>query len=273
MASKKICIAGKNLIAIKGLEYIVEYGIHKEDIVCLTNQNDQGIDSWQPSFKKYCLENEFQLGSLQEIYNEENLLFFSLEFDKIIKTEKFKSNKLYNIHFSLLPKYRGMYTSAMPLLNGEKISGVTLHVIDDGIDTGDIISQKEFDINSLKNAYQLYLEYLKYGEIIFKENFDNVYKGEYKSIAQSMADATYYSKSAIDFKNINIDFNQTAFQVFNQLRAFSFEPFQLPVIAEKRIIDFEVTGFKCFEKPGKILEMNQNSFLISTIDYAVRLYV
>ena len=59
---------------------------------------------------------------------------------EIIKTKNFKSNKLFNLHFSLLPSYKGMHTSAFPILNGEKYSGVTIHKIDNGIDTGDIIA-------------------------------------------------------------------------------------------------------------------------------------
>ena len=72
------------------------------------------------------------------------IFFISLEFDKIINTSLFKTTNLFNIHFSLLPRYKGMYTSILPILNGDKISGVTLHKIDRGIDTGDIIDKCSF---------------------------------------------------------------------------------------------------------------------------------
>ncbi len=52
--------------------------------------------------------------TLEDIYSIENLIFLSLEFDRIVNPNKFKSNKLFNIH---LPKYKGMFTSIIPILN------------------------------------------------------------------------------------------------------------------------------------------------------------
>ena len=69
-----------------------------------------------------------------------------IEFDQIIKPTEFRSNRLFNIHFSYLPEFKGMYTSAIPILQGSTHTGVTLHGIDQGIDTGPIIAQEKFEI-------------------------------------------------------------------------------------------------------------------------------
>ena len=69
----------------------------------------------------------------------------------ILNIDKFFSKELFNFHFSLLPKYRGCHTNFFQIYNGEKISGVTLHKIDNGIDTGPIIDQLKFSIN--KNCW------------------------------------------------------------------------------------------------------------------------
>ena len=161
-----ICIAGKNSIAIKGLEYCLKKH-SKSEIVFLPNSLDDGIDKWQKSFKRYGEKNGLEEVSISKLYEIENLIFFSLEFSDLISTKKFKSKKLFNIHFSLLPSYKGMYTSAHPLLNGEVKSGVTIHRINDGIDTGDIIDQIEFKIDINDTARDLYLKYLKYSEKLF----------------------------------------------------------------------------------------------------------
>lgn len=138
---KKICIAGKNNIAVEITKYLKK----KDDIeiLAIPNSADNGIDGWQKSFYKFCLENSIPIISLEEAHKIENLIFLSLEFDKIVKPYEFLSDKLFNIHFSLLPKYKGMYTSALPILNNEKETGVTLHKIDTGIDTGEIIAQRK----------------------------------------------------------------------------------------------------------------------------------
>lgn len=116
------------------------------EIVAILNQNDNGVNSWQPSFKDFCKKKRVQIISLEEAYSIENLLLLSVEFDRIVQISKFLSDKIFNIHFSLLSKYKGMYSSVLPILHGERKTGVTLHRIRHGIDTGEIIAQEEVDI-------------------------------------------------------------------------------------------------------------------------------
>ena len=141
------------------------------------------------------------------MYNIKDLKFFSLEYSQLIKPQLFESNHLVNIHFSLLPAYKGMYTSAHPLLNGES-SGVTLHKIDSGIDTGDIISQLKFDINLNDTARDLYMKYLLFSLKLFKENFKNILNDNYSTVPQEKINSSYFSKKSIDYSNLKIDFKE-----------------------------------------------------------------
>ena len=170
---KTICIAGKNEIAVNSLKYIVEnYGEY--EIWVIPNQGDNGENSWQPSLRLEAQNMQIPIKELGEVYPVEDLIFISLEYDKIIRPGKFKSNQLYNIHFSKLPKYKGMFTSVMPILNGEKESGVTLHLIDRGIDTGDIIDQTSFKVGLNDTGRQLYQKYLDTSFTLLKENLDGL---------------------------------------------------------------------------------------------------
>jgi methionyl-tRNA formyltransferase len=181
---KNICVAGKNQIAIDAIIHLLDK--YKDaNLFFLENKGDFGVDGWQPSYKKFCLENKIRSTSLVELYEMDQLVFISLEYDQILRTAKFKSKNLFNIHFSLLPKYKGMYTSAMPLLNGEKNTGVTLHLIDDGIDTGDIIDQIDFPIEKNHTARDVYFNYLLYGSKLFVKNIDSLLTGGFKSWPQS----------------------------------------------------------------------------------------
>ena len=99
------------------------------------------------------MKNNFRLISLSKLYKIKNLILISIEYEKIINIKKFLSNELYNFHFSLLPKYRGCHTNFYQIFNGEKNSGVTLHKIDGGIDTGPIIDQIKFPIKINSNSY------------------------------------------------------------------------------------------------------------------------
>lgn len=128
-----------------------------------------------------------------------DVLFISLEFDRLIKTERFCSEKLYNIHFSALPKYKGVYTSITPILNGEISSGVTLHKIDNGIDTGDIIAQRIFKIDINDSARDLYFKYLKQGFMLFKQNIASLIAGDFSLKKQSCEHSSYFLGKTLMF--------------------------------------------------------------------------
>lgn len=267
----KLCIAGKNNIAVNGLNYLINnLKIPKENLFVVVNKTDNGVDTWQKSLKKYAQEHSISIKNLEECYDIENLIFISLEFDKIIKTAFFKTNNIYNIHFSLLPAYKGMYTSALPIINGERFSGVTLHKIDDGIDTGDIIDQIKFEIDIEDTSKDLYLKYIDYSFELFKRNIDNIIKRDIISVPQKIIGSTYYSKKAIDYSNIQIDYKKTSYEIYNQLRAFIFPEYQLPRINNDKIFKVELTNQK--NEVCKIICKNSYYEITGIDGYIIKAY-
>lgn len=274
MNRPSICIAGKNRIAIEGLKYILKHFGQTHDIYAIPNQTDTGIDEWQPSYLKFAKTNQqVQITSLQEVVKIPSLVFISLEFDKIIRPCEFVSPNLFNLHFSLLPKYKGMYTSCHPILNGETKTGCTIHRIDSGIDTGDIIDQISFEIDEDDTAKDLYKKYLQYGLEIFLRVADLLIIGNVKSTPQSHVGSTYFSKDSIDYKNLNFKTNCTAYQLKKQLLAYTFRDFQLPVLYGKAIFGAQITSHKSKLKSGTILSRDDYSITLSTVDYDLRLLV
>lgn len=268
-----VCIAGKNNIAVEILIYLVQIGIKKENIYIIPNKTDDGKDNWQRSLLKKANKMGIVIRNLEDVYSIENLLFLSLEFDKIVNPNKFKSNKLFNIHFSLLPKYKGMFTSIMPILNNEKATGVTLHKIDKGIDTGEIIAQKEFEIDLMDNARDVYHKYIHYGILLLKECLEKLLKNEFiESKPQNLKESSYFSKNSIDFKYINIDLNQTAINIHNQIRAFNFREYQVPKVFDTKIISSKPLNSSSNKQAGSVLFENDICFTISTIDNDIVLY-
>ena len=99
-----ICIAGKNDIAVNAVKYLLnDLHVDKKNLRIIANSTDDGIDSWQPSFKKFAKDNDILEVTQKDVYDIENLIFISLEFNKIIRPEKYKTKQIYNMHFSLLP--------------------------------------------------------------------------------------------------------------------------------------------------------------------------
>jgi methionyl-tRNA formyltransferase len=267
----KFCIAGKNLIAINAINILLRLEIKRENIFACFNRNDTGINTWQPSFKDYCRRQRIKSVILDELYLIENLYFFSLEFDQLIDINKFKTRKLYNIHFSLLPRYKGMYTSIWPVLNSEKQTGVTLHEIDNGIDTGDIIDQIKFNIGK-SNSIDIYKKYIEKGTTIFDNNIVKLLNGNFLKLKQGHENSTYYSKTSIDFTKTQIPLKTTAFEIKRWVQSISFRPFQMATHKSIPISHVQNEIHKSINKPGQELEDNDLFIKISTVDYDVRLY-
>jgi len=244
-----VCVAGKNEVAIECMRFVLENFNGK--IVGIYNNGDSGKDGYYKSYKFFLLKKGIKIAKLEEIQKIEKLFFFSVEFDKIINIDRFKSKNLFNIHFSLLPKYKGVYTSAMPILLDERKSGVTLHKIDNGIDTGDIIDQIDFELDSKETCDSLYKKYMELGVKLFKKNFKNIISGNFKTKKQDKLYSTYFSKKSIDYKNLKIDLNKTAYEIGKQIRAFFCPAFQYPKILGYEVVDYEILDSRSFKKQVK----------------------
>lgn len=270
MSDKRtVCVAGKNDIACDVLNYlIINYGDNYILTGCC-NQTETGLDGWQRSYRAYIKDNGIAEKQLDELYQIDNLIFISTEFDKIIRPIRFNNAALYNIHFSQLPAYRGMYTSALPILHGEKKTGVTLHEIDGGIDTGRIIAQSSFDLLEDMTSRDLYLRYIEEGTLLVIKNMDKLLSGNYEAYEQPVKGASYFSKNEIDYDNLTIDLNRTAYQVQNQLRAFSFREYQLPKILDREIVAWKITQRRSEQKAGTIIWKENYHAIVCTIDYDI----
>jgi methionyl-tRNA formyltransferase len=266
-----ICVAGKNDIAVSALNLLAKKYNHY-DICFLPNPTDNGLDGWQNSLRKLGAELEIKQTTIEELYEIKELLFLSLEYSELINITKFRSEKLFNIHFSLLPEYRGMYTSALPIINGEEFSGVTLHKIDNGIDTGEIIEQIKFKINPNDTARDLYLKYLEYGFVLLQDSLDSLINDSYLTTPQSASHSSYFSKKSIDYGDININFFKTAFQVKNQFRAFIFREYQMPTFEIWEIYKAEITSEPSKINPGIKIFENDEFFIVTTIDFNIKLF-
>lgn len=273
MSTYEICIAGKNEIAVRFLRYLLESGYDKTTLAVCPVESDNGIHTWQPSLRKVANELGILIVELRDLYNIENLLFISLEYDRIIRPELFKSSKLYNLHFSLLPAYKGVFTSILPILNGESQTGVTLHKIDKGIDTGDIIFQDRIEITEDLNSFQLYKRYMDVGYKLLVKGFGKIIEGDFTETPQSALGSTYFWRSSIDLTKVEIDFNTTAFQAHNKIRALRFRPYQMPRFHGQAISHSVLTNSKSTKKNGVFEYHGDGSYSVSTIDYDITLYV
>ena len=231
-----VCVAGKNRIAVDVL-----HGSRRlcdAEVVCLPSTTDTGVDDWQPSLRKAARRSGIKIVDIAEILQEPGLCFLSVEYDKIIKPAQFASKRLFNLHFSLLPKYRGCHPVMWPILRGETEHGVTLQVIDAGIDSGDIIAQERFRIAGM-TARDLYMRCMEVGARLVLEWLPRLVSGDYPVTPQVEAEASHHWRKDMDFTLKEIDVTQSTDAVMRRVRAFTFPEYQLPTFRGRRILNAE----------------------------------
>jgi methionyl-tRNA formyltransferase len=261
-----VCIAGKNRIAVEAAEFIRQ-SFPKLALRVAVNQTDNGIDTWQPSLKKWATDNAVEISPLEDLYPIENLLFISLEYDRLLQTAAFKSSRLFNLHFSYLPEYKGMYTSIWPLLDGKNYSGVTLHKIDAGIDTGDIIVRKRIPLLQDTTSRQLYELYFRRGLRLFQDWFPRLLQGDYTTTPQPAKRSSYRSRRSIDFANLKINLQQTAQSIHDQIRAFAFPEYQLAKVCSHPVTSSDILSRRSTLSPGEVVNESHATIEIATVDY------
>jgi methionyl-tRNA formyltransferase len=266
----KIAVAGKNELACRVLEYLLDScDFTNRDICVIANKSDNGENSWQRSLKALAELREVRVLDEQDIHSIKDLLFLSLEYDRIVKVENFLSNRLFNIHFSYLPEYKGMYTSVLPLLFNEPSTGVTLHEIDNGIDTGRIVDQRRINLSDNLTSENLYHQLTELGVDLIKSNLSQILIGDYKAVPQSVTGSKYFPKGYIDFSNVEINLRQTAYQIRTYVNAFCFRPYQRPLLNGIEIDKAVITNDKSTGVPGKTIHQDEFTLTLNTIDYNV----
>ncbi|MEO8665235.1 MAG: formyltransferase family protein, partial [Ignavibacteria bacterium] len=104
------------------------------------------------------LDKEINSNEVVELLKKEKPdLIFVASFNQILSKDVIEIPKLgtINLHPSLLPKYRGPYPDQAVLLNGENQTGVTIHYMEEALDSGNIIFQKELEISPDDNYSSL----------------------------------------------------------------------------------------------------------------------
>ena len=230
-----LCIAGKTQAAVAVAGASRRFG---RRVVCLPNGDDNGVDRWQPSLRKAAGILGIETVTLDWAMAQHDLVFMSVEYDRIIKPALFASRRLYNVHFSLLPKYRGCNTVVWPILNGEAEHGVTLHEIDAGIDSGPIIAQSAFAIGDMTSR-QLYGRCLELGAELVLEWLPKLLSGDYAAAPQDEAAASTYPRNALDYSLKEIDLSETVEAVMRRIRAFTFPEHQRPTLGGRPIVGAE----------------------------------
>src|SRR5271157_4767996 len=123
-----------------------------------------------------------------------------------------------NLHASLLPKYRGAAPIQWAIANGESVTGVTTMRIDAGLDTGDILMQREISIDLKDTAETLGPELASIGADLMVETLRGLEDGQVRPTPQDHSQATL--APILKKEDGRMDFARSANNLFNRLRGF-----------------------------------------------------
>lgn len=170
-----------------------------------------------------------------------------------------------NMHPSLLPKYRGSGPIRGPILNGDKVGGVTIMQIAEAMDAGDILLQEEIILEP-KESVRTYEEKAgRAGAALLLKALKGLEEGSVTPTAQNHEDATYLKK--ISKADGLIDFSKTAAEIERQIRACDPWPSAFTYINGKifKIWDGDVIEEDISDAPeGTAVNVSKKSFCIQT---------
>ncbi len=163
-------------------------------------------------------------------------LFIVVAYGKIIPEHILNLPKYgsVNIHYSLLPKYRGASPVESAILNGDTETGITIQKMAYKIDSGDILAQEKVQIGSDEKALELRARLIKIGGELLIKTLPEFTAGKIKPIPQDEKQTTFCQK--IKKEDGLIDLNASATKNYNKFRAYAHWPRTFFFQNGKRII-------------------------------------
>ncbi len=277
---------GSSELSLPFLKLLFENNYIRLNLVITTPDKPQGRGlKLKPSIVKvFADENKISCLTPSQINNNEFYNTISsyapdlsvvVSYGKIIPTNIINLHKIgmLNVHFSLLPNYRGSAPIQWTLLNGEKETGVTVFWISDGIDTGEIFLQEKVLISQEDDYYSLSERLINVGCKLLNYAIKNIIDGKIIRINQN-GQTTY--APIIKKEQGKIDWYEPAEKIHNKVRAFVDWPkayTTLKISTTNKIIEVkilktqllnsdEVIGSNENFEPGSIMKVSKNCLIV-----------
>lgn len=224
----RIAFFGTPDFALPSLKMLVEEGY---DVCAVFCQPDKPVGrSGKPVFppvKAFAVERGIPVYQPEKIRLPEGQamlekvapdLMITAAFGQILSAENLSVPPLgcINVHGSLLPKYRGAAPVQWAVINGEKVTGVTTMFTDVGLDTGDMLLQREIEILPNETAGELFDRVAKLGAEVLKDTLIALLNGTLTRTKQDESQATMCRM--LKKEDGHVDFSQPARKVHDRIR-------------------------------------------------------
>ncbi len=178
----------------------------------------------------------------------------------------------FNLHPGPLPRYAGLNAPSWAIYRGEREHGVTVHRMELGIDTGDIVYQETFPIEAEDNALSVALRCIHQGVALVQRLLDAAAAGAIPHVRQDLAQRSYFGREVP--QDARIDWRAPARDIYDFVRACDYHPFPSPwgtpracigghEVAVQRVA---LTGEACNNPPGNVREDGAGRRLVACAD-------
>lgn len=274
----KIVFFGTPEFAVESLKALVEAGCNIEAVVTAPDKPaGRGHKMLKSDVKKYAEQANLRLLQPTNLKSPEFIsqlkdidadLFIVIAFRMMPESVwSMPSLGTFNLHASLLPKYRGAAPINRAIINGETETGVTTFFLKHEIDTGDIIESRKVDIAPDENVGHLYDRLMKLGAEMVINTVKDIADGKVKT--QPQPDGEFIPAPKIFREDCEIDWNKPAREIHNLIRGLSPYPCARTVIkdsdsniSEIKIISSAISNEEMSgNKPGEIV-LSKNKMVV-----------
>lgn len=176
-----------------------------------------------------------------------------------------------NVHASLLPKYRGAAPIQWSIIDGETQTGVTTMMMNEGLDTGDMIEKSVVDITASDTAGSLHDKLMVAGAELILSTMKKLEEKTAVLTEQNDAESCYAKMLKKEMGNI--DFSMSAEKIEHLVRGLNPWPSAYTKYKDKtlKIWSASVVEKNTDAKPGEIVEVTKNSFCVQTGEYLLEI--
>jgi methionyl-tRNA formyltransferase len=235
LVMNKVLFLGSKPIGFNCLKYLIDYQEELRIEIVGVLSNDNPVFGTEFSVKKLANKYGIQfIKGLDDIVDIKYVDFIiSIQYHQILKTKHIEvANKLaINLHMAPLPEYRGCNQFSFAIYNKSKIFGTTIHRLESGIDNGDIIVERRFEIDVNEDVKSLYDKTYEASIRLFKENISDILSLNYNVLKQAnlldTRETHYYTRNDIN-KLKQIDLNQSEEEIILRIKATAMPGFEQP---------------------------------------------
>lgn len=276
---KKIVFMGTPEFSVPILKALIE--AEDLEIVAVVTQPDRKVGRKQiltaSPVKKLALKHNLLVLQPEKLSGSEEMeTILSWELDllitaaygqyvptKLLKAPKYKA---INVHASLLPKYRGAAPIHYALLNGDEKTGITIMYMEKEMDAGNIISQREIEIDESDDTGTLFEKLSLIGRDLLLDTLPEIFSGTNQSIIQDKSQVTY--SPMISKAQEKIIWTKSANDISNHVRALRPAPGAYTLLNGERfkIWDTKVIEETTTAKAGSIIRVNKEELIVAAGD-------